>query len=100
MITNNKLLSMAEISEYVKKDDDNAEFFKFLKDFVKLNSKEAKELKEKIEGLKLMKIRSEHIVKIIDLMPEDEEDLNKIFIDVSLDKDETKKVLDTVKEFK
>ena len=100
MIKNNQLLSIAEITEYVKKDKDNEEFFKFVKNFVKLNPKEAKELRGKIEELKLMKIRSEHLVKIIDLMPEDEEDLNKIFIDVSLDKDETKKVLDTVKEFK
>jgi|TARA_B100001971_G_scaffold194846_1_gene201217 DNA-directed RNA polymerase subunit F len=100
MIKNNQLLSIAEISEYVKKDKDNEEFFRFMKNFVKLNPKQAKELRKKIEELKLMKVRSEHLIKIIDLMPEDEEDLNKIFIDVSLDKDETKKVLDTVKEFK
>tara|TARA_Y100000294_G_C8468384_1_gene301607 strand:+ start:270 stop:572 length:303 start_codon:yes stop_codon:yes gene_type:complete len=100
MIKNNQLLSIAEIGKYVKKDKDNEEFFKFMKNFVKLDAKQAKELRKKIEGLKLMKIRSEHLVKIIDLMPEDEEDLNKIFIDISLDKDEAKKVLDTVKEFK
>ena len=100
MIKNNQLLSIAEISEYVKKDKDSEEFFKFMKNFVKLNPKQAKELRKKIEELKLMKIRSEHLVKIIDLMPEDEADLNKIFVDISLDKDETKKVLDTVKEFK
>lgn len=100
MIKNNQLLSIAEISEYAKKDKDNDEFFKFMKNFMKLDPKQAKELRKKIEELKLMKIRPEHLVKIIDLLPEDEEDLNKIFIDVSLDKDETKKVLDTIKEFK
>ena len=33
-------------------------------------------------------------------MPEDKEDLNKIFIGMGLDEDETKKILNVVKEFK
>ena len=72
----------------------------FIKKFVKLSPKEAKDLRKKIEELDFMKIRTEHIVKIIDLMPENAENLNKIFSDMSLDEDETKKILDTVKEFK
>ena len=48
----------------------------------------------------LLKIKNEHIVKIIDLMPEDASDLNKIFTDVSLTEDETKKILEAVKQFK
>ena len=47
-----------------------------------------------------MRVKQEHIVKIIDLMPENAEELNKIFVDSSLDEDETKKILETVKEFK
>ena len=46
-----------------------------------------------------MKINDENIAKIIDILPENEVDLNKIFIDVVLDEDETKKILETVKEF-
>ena len=67
---------------------------------MKLSPKEAKKLKQKLEDLDLMKLRAEHIVKIIDLMPEKAEDLNKIFTDMGLDEDETKKILETVKEFK
>ena len=47
-----------------------------------------------------MKIKLEYIVKIIDILPETAEELNKIFVDVSLDEDETKKILDTIKKFK
>ena len=47
-----------------------------------------------------MKLKDESIVKIIDLMPETSEDLNKIFVGLNLDEDETKKILDIVKEFK
>ena len=47
-----------------------------------------------------MKLKNEHISKLIDLLPENKEDLNKIVNDVGLDEDETKKILDTIKEFK
>jgi DNA-directed RNA polymerase subunit F len=45
-------------------------------------------------------MKSDYIVKIIDTLPENSEELNKIFIDVSLDEDETRKILDTIKKFK
>ncbi len=101
MIINNKPLSMPEVVEYIKKDKDSEkDLVGFIKKFTKLKLKDAQELKKKIEGLDLMKIKSEDIVKIIDVMPEDAEELNKIFVDVSLDEDERKKILDTIKEFK
>jgi len=101
MIIDNTPLSMAESVGYIKKSEDpKAGPLSFIKKFVKLSPKEAKELKGKLEKLDLMKISAEHIVKIIDLMPESEIDLNKIFNDVGLDEDETKKILETVKEFK
>lgn len=101
MINHSEPLSMAEAIEYVKKTENNgSEVAGFMKKFIKLNSKKAKELMEKIEKLELMRVKKEHIVKIIDLMPEKQEDLNKIFVDVGLDEDETKKILDTIKEFK
>lgn len=90
---------MSEALGYLKKED--SEIIKsFAKKFIKLNPKEAKALKEKLEALDFMKLREEHIIKIIDLVPEDIDDLNKICVGVSLDEDETKKILETIKEFK
>ncbi|MBA7647731.1 hypothetical protein ES703_55510 [subsurface metagenome] len=100
MIKNNEPLSMIEASKYIKKTEDEADVLGFIKKFAKVNLKEAKELRKKIKELELMKVKTEHIVKIIDLMPENAEDLNKIFANVSLNEDETKKILETVKEFK
>ena len=101
MIKNSEPLSAAEAMEYVKKSKDSGTEVKdFIKKFTSLSPKEAKELREKLEKLDLMKLRTEHIVKVIDLMPENAEDLNKIFSDVSLDEDETKKILETIKEYK
>ena len=97
MIKNNEPLSMAESLEYVEKDN---EVSKFVKKFTKLSPKESKEFKRKLGDLGLIKLKLSHIIKIIDLMPEDKEDLNKIFIGMGLDEDETKKILDVVKEFK
>jgi DNA-directed RNA polymerase subunit F len=45
-------------------------------------------------------MKSDYITKIVDTLPETPEELNKIFIDVSLDEDETKKILDSIKKFK
>jgi len=101
MIKNIEPLSMAEVIDYVKKDDENeTEIIGFIKKFNKLKVKEAIELKKEIEKLNSMKIRTEHIVKMIDLLPENAEELNKIFVDVSLDEDETKKILDAIKQFR
>jgi DNA-directed RNA polymerase subunit F len=101
MIRNNEPLSMAEISEYVKKNEENGtEIMTFIKKFSKLKPKEAEELRKEIENLNIIKIKPENIVKIIDILPETPEELNKIFTDVSLDEDETTKILETIKKFK
>jgi len=102
MINNREAISMAEALEYVKgKGKEEEEKAKvFIKKFTNLKSKEAKEMKERLEKLDLMKMKSEQIVKIIDILPEDAEELNKIFVGINLDEDETKKILDIVKEYK
>jgi len=46
-----------------------------------------------------MKLKEESISKIIDFLPEKNEDLNRIFNDLNFDEDETKKILDAVKEY-
>ncbi len=99
MITNTKPLSMAETLEYTEREKDSGEELKkFVKKFVKIKPEKAKELRKKLEALDLIKVKPEHIVKIIDLLPENQENLNKIFSDVSLDEDESKKILQTIEE--
>jgi len=91
---------MVEALEYVKKDSESeAEVKKFMRKFIKMKPKKAEEMQKKLKDLNMMKMKQEHITKIIDLLPEDSEDLNKIFNDVSLNEDETKKILETIGEF-
>ena len=72
----------------------------FLKKFLKTKPEQAKKLKEGLEKLDLLKMKREHLVKIIDLLPTDATDLNKIFVDVSLTEDEINKILEVVKNSK
>jgi len=101
MIKNSIPLSMAESLEYIEKDKKSENPARdFIKRFVKISSKEAKELRKKLEGLNIMKMNDINISKVIDILPEKAEEVNKIFIDIGLDENETKKILDAIKEFK
>ena len=103
MIKEMEPLSLAEakkIVETVKEDDEekSKEIRGFLKKFIKLDAKKAEELKKDLGNLEIIRLKKEHIVKIIDLLPEDASDLNKLLTDVSLDEDEIKKILEVVKK--
>ena len=100
MIKENKMISMTEAAKYLGKEETlGKEMRSFIKKFIKISPEKGEELREKIEGLGMMKINHEHASEIIDLLPEKTEDLSKIFNEVSLDEDETKKILDIVKEY-
>jgi len=101
MIRNSSPLSMAESLEYLGSEKDSEKNVKeFIKKFVKLNPKEAKELRKELMDLNLVKMNETNICKLIDILPERPEEVNKIFVDVSLDENETKQILDAIKEFK
>ena len=90
---------MSEATEFIDKDR-KADVLAFVRKFTALKAKDGQEMRKKINDLGLIKIDNKNISKIIDILPENEEDLNKIFWGMSLDEEESKKVLDIVKEFK
>ncbi len=101
MILDRKPLHLNEVQEILKDIPENEkkdQIEVYLKKFLKTKPEKAKKIKEELDKLDLLKIKNEHIIKIVDLMPEDASDLNKIFIDVSLTEDETNKILDVVKK--
>ena len=98
MIKNRFSLSMSEAQEYVnKKKDSEVDVKAFMKKFTKLKPEEAKKLREELEGLNILKINSNHISKMIDILPRDKEELNKIASDASLDENEIEQILNTIK---
>ena len=103
MILDRTPLNMNEVEEILKDlpdSDKKQEMEVFLKKFLKAKTARAKKIKEDLEALDSIKIKREHIVKIADMLPEDVSDLNKIFIDVSLNEDENNKILEIVKSSK
>ncbi len=86
-----------EILADLKENDKNKDIQAFIKKFSKLDEKSSKKLKIELETLNILKLRSTDIVKIVDICPENAVELNKIFTEISLDADETSKILDAIK---
>lgn len=100
MILERTPLNLDEVKDILKNLEDSdkkEEMEAYLKKFLKTKTEKAKKIKEDLEKLDLLKMKREHLVKIVDLMPEDSSDLNKIFTDVSLNEEETNKILNVVK---
>jgi DNA-directed RNA polymerase subunit F len=93
-------LSIAEAKEIYKKAKTEKDLNQYFKKFEKLKLDKAEKLIEEIKKLEMVKVKDSHIKKITDLLPEDAEDLNKIFADISLDKNETETILEIVKKYK
>jgi|TARA_Y100000310_G_C20694141_1_gene824273 DNA-directed RNA polymerase subunit F len=99
MILEKTPIPSAQIKDHVKDLDEKPLLKEYLKKFIKIDSKKSKELFEEIKALDNIKIKDEHIVKICDLLPTDAEEVNKIFIDVSLSEEETNAILEIVKKY-
>jgi len=100
MIKESRPVSMAEVVELVGDSEKAEEIKKFVKNFDVLKPEKAGELAKELETLDLIKLKDIHVVKIVDFVPTDAEELNKVLVDVSLDADEVNKILDITKKFK
>ena len=103
MILDREPLNLNDVKDLLKDVADSEkkeEMEIYLKKFLKTKPEQAKKIKQELEALDLMKLKREHVVKIIDLLPKDVTDLNKVFTDVSLTEDETNKILEIVKNSK
>lgn len=103
MILDRTPLNLNEVEKIIEDSPDSdkkEEMKQFLKKFLKTKDGQAKKIKEGLEKLDLLKMKREHLVKIIDILPGDASDLNKIFVDVSLTEDEINKILEVVKNSK
>jgi DNA-directed RNA polymerase subunit F len=103
MIYDRTPLNLKEVESILENipDSDRKEEVKiYLKKFLKAKEGQSEKIKQGLEEMDLLKLKREHIVKISDLLPEDASDLNKIFTDVSLNEEETNKILELVKSAK
>jgi len=92
-------ITLSEVVSLVGDSEKVREIKGFIKGFIKMPVEKAKKLKEELKALDLIKLKDEHIVKIVDFLPTDISELNKVISDVSLDSEEVAKILDVVKKY-
>lgn len=99
MIKEQKPLTMAEVAELAGDTEKETKLKAFMKQFIKIDAKEAVKMKEELLAMDSIKLKEEHLVKIVDFMPEDAADLIKVLPGVSLNQDEVTKILEIVKKY-
>ena len=92
-----KPLTISEVISLIGDSPRGSEIKEFLKQFNSMPAEKALEIKKKLEDLNILKLRETDIVKIIDFMPEDATELNKIVSESNLNADEIAQVLDAIK---
>lgn len=92
-------ITMAEVVSLVGASERSEEIKKFIKNFNNLSVDKALKMKEDLKNLNLIKLKESSIVKIVDFLPKDGFELNKILNDITLDPEETSKILEVVGKY-
>jgi len=99
MIISKKPLTIAEAKELAKDTDETKPIHGYFKTFGKLNKDKALKLFEEVKALNNPRIKDDEIVKVVDVLPEDPEEVNKIFNESGLSEDEIKVILEIVSKY-
>lgn len=101
-------MTMSELKEElknIKKRDEELNFRaekteEYLNQFDVLKEKEAKDLFKKIEGLEVPRLRPEHIVKLIDILPTNQEEVKMVLqgCTITVTKENLKRIADAIQE--
>lgn len=99
------LIDTKEKLNAIKKRDSDlgnkaSKSFEYLNAFVHINKKQAEQLAAKIGELNIPRLRDRHIVKIIDMMPQDLDSLKIIFSgdNITIKQEDLNRILDVIKE--
>lgn len=92
-ILNKTPVTLAEVKEIVDKLEEKEELKIYLKKFTLLKKEKIESIKKDVEALNNPKIKEENIIKIIDFLPKDAEDVNKILTEVSLSEEEINAII-------
>ena len=99
MIINQKPVSLAEVKGYIKESDDKKVMSDYIKKFNKLTKDKADKLIEEVRALGNPKINEVGLIKIADFLPQDSEELNKLFSEVNLTEEEATAILNIVRNY-
>ena len=103
-------VSIAEVKDMLKKVHKRDEELSFrggktedyVNDITGLTLKKAKDCMKKIEDLEIPRLKEEHLIKIIDTLPESPEHLKVVLsgYNVTITKENLKKIVDSIDEFR
>jgi DNA-directed RNA polymerase subunit F len=99
MILDKKPITLAEVQNIVKDLEITPELKDYLKKFTKLKKNKADELAEAIKKLNNPKIKEDDVVKIVDFLPKEKDDLSKILINTELSEEEANALLNIVQKY-
>lgn len=92
-------VTLAYVKEQIKDLDESKPIVEYIKAYCKLSKTDADKLLGELKALNNPKISEENFIKIADFLPIDAEDLNKIFMNVSLTEEESNAILSLVKNY-
>jgi DNA-directed RNA polymerase subunit F len=108
-ILNEEPMSIAEVKESLVKikERDKALTFRgnkteeYVNQFAFLSSKKAAELSEKLQKLKIPRLKEQHIKKLVDVLPTRAKDVKTILqgYTITVKAEDMKKIAEAVKEF-
>lgn len=98
-ILNRRPLTISEAKSFVKESEEKKPIHDYFKAFAGLSLDKAKKLEGEIRALNNPKLKEEDIIKIVDFLPQDSEDVNKICLEVALSEEEINKILELVKKY-
>ena len=99
MILSKKPLTLAEVNSLVPKGEEKKPIHDYLKKFVQLSKEDAGKLLGDLVALNNPKLKEENLVKLVDFLPRDLEDVNKILNEANLSESEANAILEIVKKY-
>jgi DNA-directed RNA polymerase subunit F len=99
MILEQRPITMSEVKALAKNLDEKTPLHEYLKKFVKLSAADANKMLDELRALNSMKLREEHFVKIVDFLPQDNEELSKVVPEASLTEEEMQAILAISKKY-
>lgn len=99
MILNRKPLTLAAAKSLIKNIGERKALADYMKKFSELSEDKADKLMEEIKALNNPKLKEEGVIKIVDFLPKDSEDLNKILPEAGLSEEESNVIVKITEKY-
>jgi DNA-directed RNA polymerase subunit F len=98
-VLNQESVPLSELKEYITLSEEQKPLQDYLKKFTKLPKTKSKALAKEVKDLNSPKIKEHDITKISDFVPKTQEEINKIFTDVSLSEEEANAITEITSKY-